>query len=56
MTKVEKEIFLSIKYGDPEKLKDMIGEVDLNFKIEIAKDEFYYPIHLAAARGETECV
>jgi len=55
---MEKEIYLSIKYGDPAKLNDLGGgeQVDLNFKIEIEKDLFYYPIMLAAAIGEADCL
>ena len=45
LTKIEKEIYLAIKYGDHNKLADLgAGEsIDLNFKIEIEKDLFYYP-------------
>jgi len=58
LTKMEKEIYLSIKYGDPNKLEDLGGgdHADINFKIEIEKNLFYYPIQLAAAIGENECL
>ena len=46
LTKMEKEIYLAIKYGDSNKLRDLGGgeQLDLNFSIEIEKDLFYYPI------------
>jgi ankyrin repeat protein len=58
LTKMEKEIYLAIKYGDANKLRDLGGgeQLDLNFSIEIEKDLFYYPIQLAAAIGEAECL
>jgi len=31
-------------------------QVDVNFEIEVEKDLKYYPIMLAAARGEPECI
>ena len=55
LTGVENEIYLAIKYGDSTKLKDLAEDVNLNFKIEIDKELFYYPIHLAAALGQPEC-
>lgn len=58
LTKIEKEIYLAIKYGDADKIRDLGGgeQLDLNFRIEIEKDIFYYPIQLAAAIGESECL
>ena len=56
LTKIEKEIYLSIKYGDPDKLKDIMEQIDMNFLIEVERDQFFLPVHLAAARGETECM
>jgi ankyrin repeat protein len=58
LTKMEKEIYLSIKYGDSNKLRDMGGaeQCDLNFNIEIEKNLFYQPIQLASAIGEAECL
>ena len=49
---------MSIKYGDSHKLKDIGagGEINLNFKIEVEPGQFYYPIMLAAAIGEAECL
>lgn len=46
LTKMEKEIYLAIKYGDANKLRDLGGseQLDLNFRIEIEKDLHYYPI------------
>jgi len=54
LTKIENEIYLAIRYGDPHKLKDLgAGEqVNINFQIEVEKDVIYYPIMLAAALGE----
>lgn len=56
LTKVEMEIYLAIKYGDPHKLKDLGAseQIDLNFKIEIEKGLWYYPIQLASALGMPE--
>jgi len=58
LTKMEKEIYLAIKYGDSNKLRDLGGaeQIDLNFNIEIEKDLFYYPIMIAAAIGEADCL
>jgi hypothetical protein len=58
LTKIEKEIYLAVKYGDHNKLADLGGgeAIDLNFKIEIEKDLFYFPVQLAAAIGESECL
>lgn len=58
LSKLEIEIFNSIKYGDHHKLMDMgISDVvDLNFKIEIEKDVFYAPVMLAAALGQDKCL
>jgi hypothetical protein len=58
LTKMEKEIYLAIKYGDSNKLRDLGGgdHFDLNFHIEVEKDLLFYPIMLAAAIGEAECL
>jgi len=58
LTKMEKELYLAIKYGDSNKLRDLGGgeQIDLNFNIEIEKNLFYYPIQLAAAIGEADCL
>jgi hypothetical protein len=43
---MEKEIYLAIKFGDANKLRDLGGseQLDLNFLIEIEKGLWYYPI------------
>lgn len=58
LTRVELEIYLAIKYGDAFKVRDLgAGEqVDVNFKIEIERGIFTYPILLAASLGEPEVV
>ena len=58
LTKIEMEIYLAIRYGDPHKLRDLgAGEqVNINFEIEVEKDVIYYPIMLAAALGEAQCL
>ena len=58
LTKIENEIYQAIRYGDSNKLADLGGgeAVDLNFKIEVEKDQFYYPVMLAAALGEADCL
>lgn len=49
---------MAIKYGDVMKLKDLGPKesINLNFRIEITKGIYNYPIHLACAQGQVECV
>jgi len=58
LTLVEREVYLAIKFGDSFKLKDLGGmdHLNLNYRIEVEKGVFYYPIMLAAAIGEVECL
>ena len=53
LTMIEVETYMAIKYGDVMKLKDLGPKesINLNFKIEITKGVFNYPIHLACAQG-----
>ena len=58
LTMVENETYLAIKYGDSNKLQDLGPKetINLGFKIEISKGVYSYPLLLACASGQNECV
>lgn len=52
LSKLEREIYSSIRFMDSEKLMDLgIETLNLNFKIEVESEVFYTPIMLAAVIG-----
>ena len=55
---IEIETYYAIKYGDVFKLKDLGPKetINLHFRVEIEKGVYNYPIHLASAAGQTDCL